>query len=165
MIYTESTPTLQSLQEYDLALLNQTELRKVDNKLCLMLSEVTIKCKSIPAGKLATKQYEELKLSRNYIAMLHNYLANQRPPIYYNSDVSVYKSLFDTAKKDIGDGIFSRQYGSEIIPTADMQTRFRLQYQQPLVQQVEDQITTTVFTSKWQQRYRQAKEIYYARRE
>ena len=72
------------------------------NKLCLTLSEVIIKCRTVPVGRLATRQMEELKLSRNYITMLHDYLYNHWQLIYFNTDIVNYKTLFDTSKKDIG---------------------------------------------------------------
>gem|GEM_PF-5478966 len=107
------------------------------NKVCLTLSEVTIKCRIVPAGKLAARQMEELKLSRNYIAMLHDYLYNHWQLIYFNTDIIHYKTLFDTSKKDIISSQFTRLYGSERLSISDIQTRFQLQYQQPLLQQLQ----------------------------
>jgi hypothetical protein len=105
--------------------------------LCLTLSDVTIKCRNIPAGKLAARQMEELKLSRNYINLIHDYLYNHRQLIYFNSDIITYKTLFAASKKEISSSTFTRSYGSEKLPIADIQTRFQLQYQQPLLQQIQ----------------------------
>lgn len=161
IVYTKNSQTLLSLTDAELSLLKNTALTRVDNKLCLTLSEVTIKCRTVPAGKLAARQMEELKLSRNYITMLHDYLYNHWQLIYFNSDIIRYKTLFDTSKKDIGWSKFTRSYGSERLPISDIQTRFQLQYQQPLLQQLQWQVASKIFGPKLAQNYKKAKERYY----
>jgi len=137
IIYSKNAHTMLALTDAELALLKNTALTRIDNKICLTLSEVSIKCRAVPAGKLAARQFQELQLSRNYITMLHDYLYNHWQLLYFNTDISSYKSLFDASKKDISASQFTRKYGSERIPIADIQTRFQLQYQQPLLQQVQ----------------------------
>lgn len=161
IIYNKNAQTLLALTDAELTLLNTTKLTRFNNRLCLTLSDVTIKCRAVPAGKLATRQMEELKLSRNYITMLHNYLYNHWQLIYFNSDIISYKTLFDASKKDIGWSKFTRSYGSERLPISDIQTRFQLQYQQPLLQQLQWHITSKIFGPKLAQNYKKAKERYY----
>lgn len=161
IVYTKNSQTILSLTDAELGLLKNTALTRMGNKLCLTLSEVIIKCRTVPVGRLATRQMEELKLSRNYITMLHDYLYNHWQLIYFNTDIVNYKTLFDTSKKDIGWSKFTRSYGSERLPISDIQTRFQLQYQQPLLQQLQWHITSKIFGPKLAQNYKKAKERYY----
>ena len=161
IIYTKNSQELVGLTKEELALLKSTSLKKIGNKVCLTLADATIKCRAVSAGKLAARQMEELKLSRNYIAMMHDYLYNNRQVMYFNTDISSYKKLFDSAKKDIGSSTFYWTYWSENIPIADIQTRFQLQYQQPLLQQVKWQLASKIFAPKFARNYQKAKEIYY----
>ena len=161
LIYTKNSEPLLALSDSELTLLKNTALTRLGNKICLTLSQVAIKCRTIPAGKLAARQMEELKLSRNYITMLHDYLYNHWQLIYFNSDIVNYKSLFDTSKKDIGSSKFTRSYGSEKLPISDIQTRFQLQYQQPLLQQLQWQVASKLFGPKLTHNYKKAKERYY----
>jgi len=161
IVYTKNSQTLIALTDAELALLKNTSLTKIGNKVCLMLSQATIKCRAIPGGKLASRQMEELKLSRNYITMMHDYLYNHWQVIYFNTDVSAYKTLFDSAKKDISSSKFTWTYGSEKLPISDIQTRFQLQYQQPLLQQLQWQLASKIFAPKFAKNYQKAKERYY----
>jgi hypothetical protein len=162
LIYTKNSQTLTALTDAELSLLKRITLTKFDKKVCLTLSEVTIKCRAVPAGKLAARQMEELKLSRNYITTLHDYLYNHRQIIYFNTDIIHYKTIFDQSKKDISNYQFTRPYGSEHIPISDIQTRFQLQYQQPLLQTVKSQIGSSLFGPKLAQNYQKAKERWYS---
>jgi len=164
IIYNKNAQTMLALTNAELALLKNTALTRVDNKICLTLSEVSIKCRAVPAGKLAARQFQELQLSRNYITMLHEYLYNHWQLLYFNTDIMSYKTLFDASKKSISASQFTRKYGSERIPIADIQTRFQLQYQQPLLQQVQWQVVSKIFGPKLTQNYTKAKERYYTRR-
>ena len=161
VIYKQNAETLLALTDTELSLLNATRLTRFDNRLCLTLSDVTIKCRAIPAGRLASRQMQELQLSRNYITTLHDYLYNSWQILYFNTDLVHYKTLYDRSKKDISAYQFTRQYGSEYIPVADIQTRFQLQYQQPLLQQMQSSITSHIFGEKLASNYQKAKEKYY----
>lgn len=161
IVYTKNQEALLNLADADIWLLNRAVLNKFNNKICLTISEVVIKCRNIPASKLARKQYEELKLSRNYIAMMHDYLYQNRQSLYFNTDIFTYKTLFESAKKDISSNTYTRSYWSENIPTSDIQKRFQLQYNQPLVQQLQTQLSAKIFGDKLKQNYQKAKERYY----
>lgn len=160
-VYTKNSEPLLALSDSELTLLKNTALTKLDNKVCLTLSHVTIKCRTVPAGKLAARQFQELELSRNYINLIHDYLYNHWQLLYFNTDIINYKTLFDTSKQEIGASRFTRTYGTETLPIADIQTRFQLQYQQPLLQQLQWQITTKLFGPKLAQNYKNAKARYY----
>lgn len=161
LVYSKNTDPLLALTDTELTLLKNTTLTKLNNKICLTLSEVTIKCRNIPAGKLAARQFQELQLSRNYITMLHDYLYNHWQLIYFNSDIVAYKTLFDISKQDISSSQFTRSYWSEKIPISDIQTRFQLQYNEPLLQQLQWQMASKLFGPKLTKNYTKAKERYY----
>lgn len=131
--FSNSADTLSQLSEQDRYVLTQTKLKRYANKLCMTYQDTIIKCSSIPAGKLARKQSQQLKLYKSYIDLIHDELLNNRYTIFYHSKLTNYKDLYDMARNEINNDQDYMTLGDKTLPVYDISTRFQLQYEPSLV--------------------------------
>lgn len=84
-------------------------------QICMTYKDQKINCKKLPSTKTARKDKQELKLYKNYMTTIQNYLKNQWPTFYGNSQLKNYFWALGEAKDYISAGKIVKNIDGESV--------------------------------------------------
>ncbi|MCX6824807.1 MAG: hypothetical protein NTY80_01155 [candidate division SR1 bacterium] len=113
-----SSAGLEEIPMENLDILNQIQLKKLDNKLCVWYNGEAFSCKNIPAGKAALKTIQEQKLYKGLVSLIKQYIISNWRSLYYDTPIKDYFDRVVQDKKAISQGFTHVDiYGQSVLIT------------------------------------------------
>ena len=158
--YRYSENWLEWLSTIDLTVLKSIQFKQEWNKVCIRYDNVLISCRNnrIRISKEADK---EIRLYKNYINTMHDYMINQRSSLFYNSSLVLYRDLLRESENLLARWITQEQSKYWPVAVTDISARFDLQYNQSFLDYLSSHIPQVPWMQTRHARYNSIKDDRY----
>ena len=106
---------LSALSPEEFSILWWLKFTQIGWEICMTYKDQKINCKKLPSTKTARKDKQELKLYKNYMTTIQNYLKNQWPTFYSNTSLQDYFMALSQSKDAISAGKLIKNLGGESV--------------------------------------------------
>lgn len=142
--FLENNEAIEAISTIDLSILNKVKLKKSWPQICATFSWQSINCKTY---SFKTIDGDELKLYKNYVTALNNYLQTNRAILFYNSRVKQYTSLLQEAKSKLKDWQTNVLIDRTWLTIYEIEQRFDKKYNNSLASKLEEIIPQKIFST------------------
>ncbi len=126
-----SNEMLSEIPQENIDILNQLQLKKINNQLCIRYNNQSFTCKNIPAWKAALQTTQEQKLYKWFASMIKQYIITNRRTLYEDTSLKEYFALLAQNKKIIDKGITRVDIYGQSVPITDLKQQIAILHGTP----------------------------------
>lgn len=150
--YRKSQEWLEFLSTIDLTVLRNIQFRQEWGKICIRYDGILISCRNNRI-RITKEADQELRLYKNYINTMHDYMINQRSSLFYNSSLVLYRDILKESESLLSRWITQQHTKHWPVAVTDIAQRFDLQYNQSFLDYLGSQIPDIPWIHTRQIRY------------
>lgn len=158
--YRYSENWLEWLSTIDLTVLKSIQFKQEWNKICIRYDSVLIACRNNKI-RISKEADQELRLYKNYINTMHDYMINQRSSLFYNSSLVLYRDLLRDSEDLLVRWITQEYSKYWSVAVTDISARFDLQYNQSFLDYLSSQMPEVPWVQTRHTRYHSIKDNRY----
>lgn len=126
--FTQNNGILSSIDVGDFEILKKIEFKTFWDSICSIIYDQKISCKKLPYSKLSQIKEKQNSFYKSYLSLLQSYLSQNRPIVYYNTDIQKHFSLYKQIDQQIKAGDSTITIEGKIYSISDYQKIYQEKY-------------------------------------